>query len=87
VFTHNSWSEVANLAPLGGFSDDKHLSFVLAVELNLAGGFAWWPNLGNLARLTRSSRAAFWPNWVAWPWLVAVILGPVAILVFFPSAV
>jgi nucleobase:cation symporter-1, NCS1 family len=162
VFTHNSWSEVANLAPLGGFSDDKHLSFVLAVELNLAGGFAWWPNLGNLARLTRSSRAAFWPNWVgvfaasvvaaivgalaaltlqiedptqwmiplagagigvvalvivclanvtailsqgyasmvalkggggalfrkaAWPWLVAVILGPAAVLVFFPSAV
>lgn len=162
VFTHHTWSELAALAPLGGVSDDPHLSFVLAVELSIAGGFAWWPNLGNLARLTRSSRAAFWPNWVgvfgasvvaaavgavaalslqveeptewfiplagvgigvvalvivclanitailsqgyasmvalkggggrifrmaAWPWLIAAILVPAAVLVFFPAAV
>ncbi|CAN5277755.1 cytosine permease [soil metagenome] len=162
VFTHNTWSELTALEPLGGLSDDNHLSFILAIELNLAGGFAWWPNLGNLARLSRNSRAAFWPNWVgvfgasviaavvgalaalslqieeptqwfvplagvaigvvalvivclanitailsqgyasmvalkggggrlfrtaAWPWLIAVILGPAAILVFFPAAV
>ena len=64
VFSRNSWSELAALAPLGGESDDPHLSFMLAVELNLAGGFAWWPNLGNLARLTKTSRAAFWPNMI-----------------------
>lgn len=162
VFTKHSWSELAALAPLGGVTDDPHLSFVLAVELSIAGGFAWWPNLGNLARLTRSSRAAFWPNWLgvfgasvvaaavgamaalslqveeptqwfiplagvgigvvalvivclaniaailsqgyasmvalkggggrvfraaAWPWLVATILVPAAVLVFFPAAV
>lgn len=162
VFTHHTWSDLAALAPLGGISDDPHLSFVLAVELSIAGGFAWWPNLGNLARLTRSSRAAFWPNWVgvfgasvvaavvgamaalslqadeptewfiplagvvigvvalvivclanitailsqgyasmvalkggggrifrvaAWPWLIAAILVPAAVLVFFPAAV
>lgn len=162
VFTDDTWSELMALAPLGGVSEDNHMSFVLAVELSIAGGFAWWPNLGNLARLTRSSRAAFWPNWVgvfgasvvaavvgsiaalslqieeptqwfiplagvvigmvalvivcfanitailsqgyasmvalkggggrlfraaAWPWLVAAILGPAAILVFFPTAV
>ena len=162
VFTDNTWSELIALAPLGGVSEDGHLSFMLAVELSIAGGFAWWPNLGNLARLTRTSRAAFWPNWVgvfgasviaavvgsiaalslqldeptqwfiplagvgigmialvivcfanitailsqgyasmvalkggggrlfrsaAWPWLVAAILGPAAILVFFPAAV
>jgi NCS1 family nucleobase:cation symporter-1 len=162
VFTDNTWSELVALAPLGGVSEDGHLSFMLAVELSIAGGFAWWPNLGNLARLTRTSRAAFWPNWVgvfgasvvaavvgsiaalslqleeptqwfiplagvgigmvalvivcfanitailsqgyasmvalkggggrlfrtaAWPWLVAAILGPAAILVFFPAAV
>lgn len=162
VFTENTWSELVALAPLGGVSEDGHLSFMLAVELSIAGGFAWWPNLGNLARLTRTSRAAFWPNWVgvfgasviaavvgsiaalslqleeptqwfiplagvgigmvalvivcfanitailsqgyasmvalkggggrlfrtaAWPWLVAAILGPAAILVFFPAAV
>jgi len=62
VFSRNSWSELAALAPLGGVSEDPHLSFMLAIELNLAGGFAWWPNLGNLARLTKTSRAAFWPN-------------------------
>lgn len=162
VFTDNTWSELIALAPLGGVSEDGHLSFMLAVELSIAGGFAWWPNLGNLARLTRTSRAAFWPNWVgvfgasviaavvgsiaalslqldeptqwfiplagvgigmialvivcfanitailsqgyasmvalkggggrlfrsaAWPWLVAAILGPAAILAFFPAAV
>ncbi len=162
IFTKHSWSELTALVPLGGVSDDPHLSFMLAVELNLAGGFAWWPNLGNLARLTRTSRAAFWPNWIgvfaasvaaavvgvlaalslqvedptqwmiplagvvlgvialtvvclanvtailsqgyasmvalkggggaffrktAWPLLGAVILGPAAVLVFFPSAV
>lgn len=162
VFNQNTWSELVALAPLGGVSDDPHLSFVLAVELSIAGGFAWWPNLGNLARLTRSSRAAFWPNWLgvfgasvvaavvgavaalslqieeptqwfiplagigvgvvalvivclanitailsqgyasmvalkggggrlfriaAWPWLIAAILVPAAILVFFPAAV
>jgi len=64
VFMHHSWAELTALAPLGGTSDDPHLSFMLAVELNLAGGFAWWPNLGNLARLTKSPRAAFWPNWI-----------------------
>lgn len=64
IFWRHSWSELTQLAPLGGVSDDPHLSFMLAVELNLAGGFAWWPNLGNLARLTKTSRAAFWPNWV-----------------------
>lgn len=162
VFSHNTWGELAALAPLGGLSDDPHLSFVLAVELSIAGGFAWWPNLGNLARLTRTSRAAFWPNWLgvfgasvvaavvgavaalslqveeptqwfiplagigvgvvalavvclanitailsqgyasmvalkggggrffrvaAWPWLIAAILVPAAVLVFFPAAV
>lgn len=162
VFTDNTWSELMALAPIGGVAEDNHLNFMLAIELSIAGGFAWWPNLGNLARLTRTSRAAFWPNWVgvfgasviaavvgsiaalslqldeptqwfiplagvvlgmlalvivcfanitailsqgyasmvalkggggrffhalAWPWLVAAILGPAAILVFFPAAV
>ena len=49
VFTHNTWPELAALEPLGGVSDDNHLSFLLAIELNIAGGFAWWPNMGNLA--------------------------------------
>ncbi|MFD6062942.1 cytosine permease [Rhodococcus wratislaviensis] len=161
VFTKRSWSELASLPPLDPESD-PHTSFMVAIELNIAGGFAWWPNIGNLARLTRGPRAAFWPNWLGlfaasvaaavvgvfaalalnledptewmiplagvvlgvlalivigfanvtailsqgyasmvalkggggkllrgtpWPVLVAFILGPAAILVFFPSAV
>ena len=82
VFSQNTWGELAALAPLGGLSDDPHLSFVLAVELSIAGGFAWWPNLGNLARLTRTSRAAFWPNWlgVFGASVVAAVVGAVAAL-------
>src|SRR5699024_1367279 len=42
--------------------DNKHLAFMLAIEMNVAGGFAWWPMIGNLARLTDTPRASFWPN-------------------------
>ncbi|MGB8406525.1 MAG: cytosine permease [Mycobacterium sp.] len=162
VFSHHTWADLTALKPLGGASEDGHLSFLLAVELNIAGGFAWWPNMGNLARLSRNSRAGFWPNWMGifgasviaaivgalaalslqideptqwmiplagagigvvalviiclanitailsqgygsmvalkggggklfrrapWPWLITVILGPAAVLVFFPAAV
>jgi NCS1 family nucleobase:cation symporter-1 len=61
VFTKTSWSELAATPALSPWGDG-HLDFMLAIELNIAGGFAWWPNVGNLARLTRSTRSAFWPN-------------------------
>lgn len=61
VFTKVSWSELAAAPALDPWGD-THLDFVLAVELNIAGGFAWWPNVGNLARLTKTTRSAFWPN-------------------------
>lgn len=82
VFTKHSWSELTALVPIGGVSDDPHLNFILAIELNLAGGFAWWPNLGNLARLTTTSRAAFWPNWIGvfGASVVAAIVGVLAAL-------
>jgi NCS1 family nucleobase:cation symporter-1 len=61
IFTQTSWSELAAIPPLAS-SGDPHLDFMLAVELNIPGDLAWWPNVGNLARLTTSTRAAFWPN-------------------------
>lgn len=61
IFTQVSWSQLLSAPPLASTAD-AHRDFMLAVELNMAGGFAWWPNVGNLARLTRSARAAFWPN-------------------------
>lgn len=161
VLQRDTWDHIASLAPLDP-DEDSHVSFMLAIEINIAGGFAWWPNMGNLARLSRSSRSAFWPNFIGifgasvvaatvgvlaaltlklenpaawmipligtvlgvfalfviafaniaavlsqgyasmvalrggggrllrrvpWPALIAVILGPAAILVFFPHAV
>lgn len=61
VFTKTSWSDLAATPALDPWGDGR-LDFMLAVELNIAGGFAWWPNVGNLARLTRTTRSAFWPN-------------------------
>ncbi|UQS22901.1 cytosine permease [Amycolatopsis thermalba] len=81
IFTQTSWSELAAIPPLAS-SGDAHLDFVLAVELNIAGGFAWWPNVGNLARLTRTSRAAFWPNMVGlfFTSVLAAVVGAFAAL-------
>ena len=64
IFSRNSWSDLVAMPPLGGESDDPHGNFMIAIELSMAGGFAWWPNLGNLARLAKTPRAAFWPNWI-----------------------
>ena len=61
IFTNVSWAELSAIGPLDPYGD-HHLDFMLAIELNIAGGLAWWPNVGNLARLTRTSRSAFWPN-------------------------
>lgn len=63
VFTQVGWTELMELKPLAA-DFDKHMAFMIAIELNVAGGLAWWPNVGNLARLTRSSRAAYWPNMI-----------------------
>lgn len=46
------------LAPL----DNDWLNFLIAFELSLGAGFSWWPNMGGLARLCKTARAAFWPN-------------------------
>ena len=42
--------------------DNKWLNFLIAFELSLGAGFSWWPNMGGLARLCKTERAAFWPN-------------------------
>ncbi|WP_341267941.1 cytosine permease [Gordonia malaquae] len=63
VLRRDTWDHIASLAPLEP-AEDSHVSFMLAIEINIAGGFAWWPNMGNLARLTRTSRSAFWPNFL-----------------------
>lgn len=61
IFRDQAWGDVEAAAPLAPF-DDAWLNFMVAVEINLAAGLGWWPVLGNLARLTKSARAATWPN-------------------------
>lgn len=61
IFTRVSWGEITS-APALGPPEGRHLAFMLAIELNIAGGFAWYPMIGNLARLTDTPRASFWPN-------------------------
>ncbi|WP_202927212.1 cytosine permease [Gordonia desulfuricans] len=61
IFTKVSVSELFAAEPLVPM-ENKHLAFMIAVELNIAGGFAWYPAIGNLARLTNTPRASFWPN-------------------------
>lgn len=63
LFVETSWSELLAAAPLAPF-EDEHLNFVVAVELNLAVGFSWWPVMGSLARLTTTPRAALWPSFI-----------------------
>ncbi|MFJ6564226.1 cytosine permease [Streptomyces sp. NPDC091412] len=81
IFTKTSWTDLTHVPALAP-DPDSHTSFTLAIELGIAGGFAWWPNLGNLARLTTSPRAAFWPNWlgVFLASVVAAVVGAFAAL-------
>jgi len=55
------WGEIATMPALEPF-DDPWLNFLIAFELSLGAGFSWWPNIGGLARICKTSRAAFWPN-------------------------
>lgn len=62
ILGRHSLAALLALPPLHPPFADQHLNFMLAVEINMAAGFSWWPYLGNLARLSRNQRTAFWPN-------------------------
>ena len=61
ISKNTGWGEIAKMSPLEPF-DDPWLNFLIAFELSLGAGFSWWPNIGGLARICKTSRAAFWPN-------------------------
>lgn len=62
ILSKHSFGELMAMPALDPPFEDKALNFAIAVEVNLAAGFSWWPYIGNLARLTRNERTAFWPN-------------------------
>lgn len=61
IFGEKGWSQISSAEPIEPFGDPG-LDFMIALEFNLAAGLGWWPVLGNLSRLTRTPRAALWPN-------------------------
>jgi len=62
ILQHRSFAELLAMPGLAPPFEDNTLNFIIAVEVNLAAGFSWWPYIGNLARLTKNERTAFWPN-------------------------
>jgi NCS1 family nucleobase:cation symporter-1 len=62
IFSNSSMAELMALPALDEPFEDKQLNFMIAVEVNMAAGFSWWPYIGNLARLSKNERTAFWPN-------------------------
>ncbi|MEH6576513.1 MAG: cytosine permease [Amphritea sp.] len=62
IFSNHTFDELMALSALDAPFEDKRVNFMIAVEVNMAAGFSWWPYLGNLARLSKNERTAFWPN-------------------------
>ncbi|WP_395448314.1 purine-cytosine permease family protein [Aminobacter sp. UC22_36] len=62
ILQNRSFTELLAMPALAPPFEDDTLNFIIAVEVNLAAGFSWWPYIGNLARLTKNERTAFWPN-------------------------
>ena len=63
ILHEKSWGQLTAIAPLEPFGN-RLLDFTIAVEFNLAAGFSWWNVMGSLARVTKTKRAAFWPNMI-----------------------
>lgn len=62
ILRQHSFADLLAMKPLAPPFEDTTLNFIIAVEINLAAGFSWWPYIGNLGRLTRNERTAVWPN-------------------------
>ncbi|MCF0143714.1 MAG: cytosine permease, partial [Firmicutes bacterium] len=55
------WGNIADAEPLMPY-ESKWVNFLIAVELSFGAGLSWWPEMGGLSRLCKSSRAAYWSN-------------------------
>ena len=62
IFSKHGFAELMAMPALEPPTENRHLNFMIAVEVNMAAGFSWWPYLGNLARLSKNERTSFWPN-------------------------
>ncbi|TDF84416.1 cytosine permease [Pseudomonas sp. H9] len=64
IFQRHSLAQLLAMPPLQPPFGDQRVNFMIAVEINIAAGFSWWPYIGNLSRLCSNQRTAFWPNLV-----------------------
>lgn len=55
------WGEVMSAKPIAPF-DSEWINFLIAFEASMGAGFSWWPNMGGLAKLCKTTRASYWPN-------------------------
>ncbi|MGD8189466.1 purine-cytosine permease family protein [Brevibacillus ginsengisoli] len=63
LFSQHSFGEILALKPSAPY-DDNWKNYMVALEMSLGTGFSWWPIMGGMARLTKTQRAAFWPNMI-----------------------
>lgn len=61
-FQEYTLGEMMNLPAVDPPSESQLVNFIIAVEVNIACGFSWWPYVGNLSRITKTERIAYWPN-------------------------
>lgn len=60
-----SLDELLAMPPLQPPFENPHVNFMVAVEINIAAGFSWWPYIGNLSRCAATSVQPSGPTWWA----------------------
>ena len=61
ILSKNSFSDLMAMKALAPPFEDNTLNFIIAIEVNLAAGFSWWPYIGNLAQYFLVGSALFAP--------------------------
>lgn len=61
ITKNTGWDVIVNAKPTQPY-DSQWINFLIAFELNLGAGLSWWPNMGGIARLCKTTRAAYWPS-------------------------
>lgn len=55
------WSDILSAQPIMPY-ESKWVNFLIGVELSFGAGLSWWPQMGGLSRLCKTSKAAYWAN-------------------------
>ena len=56
------WGAIFALEPIAPIEGGRLVNFMVAFELNIGAGVSWWASTGGMARLCKTTRAAYWPN-------------------------